>query len=168
VGQGPMSASVVLSDAGVGTIEQLAGSGQAVLLEREPHFPANGSVSVLGGLGPEEATEYAGDLLALYAAAAPRRADRAFGELMQWLDGHPLSMRLVLPHLDTTGPGVLLAGLQGTARLPGWDDGQGGRLTSPSASLGYSHANLDPSHQELSMLPKFDEPARNLDPDPPA
>jgi hypothetical protein len=43
-----MSASVVLPDVGVGTIEQLAGSGQAVLLEREPYFPANGSVSVLG------------------------------------------------------------------------------------------------------------------------
>ena len=27
----------------------------------------------------------------------PRRARRAFGELMAWLDGHPLSMRLILP-----------------------------------------------------------------------
>jgi tetratricopeptide (TPR) repeat protein len=103
----------------------------------------------VGGLIPEEATQYAGDLLAAYPAAAPRRAGRAFGELMQWLDGHPLSMRLVLPHLDTTDPRALLAGLQGTAPLPGWDDGQVGRLTSLPASLGYSHAYLDPDCQRL-------------------
>ncbi len=103
----------------------------------------------VAGLTPEEATTYAGDLLAPYPAAAPRRADRAFGELMQWLDGHPLSMRLVLPHLDTTGPKTLLAGLQGTAPLPGWDDVQGGRLTSLPASLGYSYAHLDPDCQRL-------------------
>ena len=103
----------------------------------------------VAGLTPQEATEYAGDLLAPYPAAAPRRAHRAFGELMQWLDGHPLSMRLVLPHLDTTDPEVLLAGLQGTAPLPGWDDGQGGRLTSLPASLGYSYAHLEPAHQRL-------------------
>ena len=103
----------------------------------------------VAGLTPEEATQYAGDLLAPYPAATPRRADRAFGELMQWLDGHPLSMRLVLPHLDTTAPAALLAGLQGTAPLPGWDDGQGGRLTSLPASLGYSHDHLHPAHQKL-------------------
>ena len=68
---------------------------------------------------------------------------------MQWLDGHPLSMRLVLPHLDTTDPAALLAGLQGIAPLPGWDDGQAGRLTSLPASLGYSYAHLDPAHQRL-------------------
>jgi tetratricopeptide (TPR) repeat protein len=58
-------------------------------------------------------------------------------------------MRLVLPHLDTTDPKALLAGLHGTAPLPGWDDGQGGRLTSLPASLGYSHAHLDPTRQRL-------------------
>jgi tetratricopeptide (TPR) repeat protein len=101
------------------------------------------------GLTQEEATTYAGNLLAPYPAAAPRRASRAFGELMQWLDGHPLSMRLVLPHLETTDPKVLLAGLQGTAPLPGWDDGLGGRLTSLPKSLGYSYAHLEPTHQRL-------------------
>ena len=79
--------------------------------------------------------------------AAARRASRACGELRQWLDGHPLSMRLVLPHLETADPKALLAGLQGTVRLPGWDDGNGGRLTSLPASLGYSYAHLDPAYQ---------------------
>ena len=41
-------ASVVLPDVCVGAVEELAGGGQAVLLEREPHFAANGSVPVLG------------------------------------------------------------------------------------------------------------------------
>jgi tetratricopeptide (TPR) repeat protein len=103
----------------------------------------------VAGLTQQEATQYAGDLLAPYPSAAPRRASRAFGELMQWLNGHPLSMRLVLPHLGTTDPAVLLAGLEGTAPLPGWDDGQGSRLTSLPASLGYSYAHLDPAHQRL-------------------
>jgi tetratricopeptide (TPR) repeat protein len=101
------------------------------------------------GLTPEEAAQYAGDMLAPYPSAAPRRASRAFGELMQWLDGHPLSMRLVLPHLGTTDPAALLAGLHGTAPLPGWDDGPGGRLTSLPASLGYSFAHLNQAHQRL-------------------
>jgi tetratricopeptide (TPR) repeat protein len=103
----------------------------------------------VAGLTHEEATQYAGDLLAPYPSATGRRADRAFGELMQWLNGHPLSMRLTLPHLDTTDPKALLAGLRGTTPLPGWDDSQGGRLTSLPASLEYSYAHLDPAHQRL-------------------
>ena len=71
----------------------------------------------VGGLAPEEATQYAGELLAPYPAAAPRRARRAFGELLEWLDGHPLSMRLILPRLDATEPEALLEGLRGTTPL---------------------------------------------------
>jgi tetratricopeptide (TPR) repeat protein len=77
---------------------------------------------------------------------AGKRAGRAFGELMQWLDGHPLSIRLTLPHLDTTAPQALLAGLRGTAALPGQYPGGaqdlGGRGTSLSACIGYSYAHL--------------------------
>jgi hypothetical protein len=32
-----------------------------------------------------------------FPAAAARRTRRAFGELLEWLDGHPLTMRLILP-----------------------------------------------------------------------
>ena len=103
----------------------------------------------VGGLLPSEAAEYADELLAPYPAAAPRRAGRAFGELMAWLDGHPLSMRLVLPHLDTTGPKALLDGLHGTAPLPGWEQALAGRNASLPASLGYSYTHLDPAIQEL-------------------
>ena len=166
----PSAATPPLDEAGCqqlrGFLQKLAAGGRSAVLvtsrSEEPWLddgagPGPGGAAVpvtlrrirVAGLTPQEATEYAGDLLAAYPAAAPRRADRAFGELMQWLDGHPLSMRLVLPHLDTTDPGALLAGLHGTAPLPGWDDGQGGRLTSLPASLGYSYAHLDPAHQRL-------------------
>jgi tetratricopeptide (TPR) repeat protein len=73
----------------------------------------------VGGLAPDEAIEYADQLLAAYPGAAPRRAKRNFAELMEWFDGHPLGMRVVLPYLETTNPGALLAGLQGTTELPG-------------------------------------------------
>ena len=96
----------------------------------------------VGGLAAHEAAEYAGDLLAPYPAAQPRRRHRAFGELMAWLDGHPLSMRLILPHLDGTEPGVLLDGLRGTAPLPGEDAGGAARTTSLAASITYSYAHL--------------------------
>jgi tetratricopeptide (TPR) repeat protein len=73
---------------------------------------------------------------------------------MRWLDGHPLSMRLVLPHLDNTEPQALLAALHGTRALPGEDDG--GRTTSLPASVAYSFAHLDPvAQQALTAVSLF-------------
>lgn len=66
------------------------------------------------GLNRAEAAQDAGHLLARYAAARERRERRSFGDLLEWLDGHPLAMRLTLPRLDTTDPADLLAALQGT------------------------------------------------------
>jgi tetratricopeptide (TPR) repeat protein len=109
----------------------------------------------VGGLTSREADEYAGYLLAPYPAAAPQRAKRAFGELMEWLDGHPLSMRLILPHLNTAEPGALLDALRGTAPLPagnplpGRTDNGGGRKTSLPASISYSYAHLTESTRRL-------------------
>ena len=76
----------------------------------------------VGGLNRAEAAEYAGHLLAPYPAAQARRERRSFGELLDWLDGHPLAMRLTLPRLDATDPADLLAGLRGTTPLPAEDD----------------------------------------------
>ncbi|MFN2497216.1 MAG: CHAT domain-containing protein, partial [Pseudonocardiaceae bacterium] len=101
----------------------------------------------VGGLTPDEAIEYADQVLAPYPAAAPRRAQHAFADLMDWLDGHPLSMRLVLPHLETTDPQVLLAALRGTTPLPG--DDNGGRTTSLAASITYSFDHLTPDTRRL-------------------
>jgi tetratricopeptide (TPR) repeat protein len=96
----------------------------------------------VGGLAVHEAAEYVGDLLAPYPAAQSRRGRRAFGELMQWLDGHPLSMRLILPHLEITKPEALLDGLRGAVPLPGGEDMTGGRTTSLAASIAYSYSHL--------------------------
>jgi len=107
----------------------------------------------LGGLAQEEAAEYAIELLAPHPAAAPRRARRAFGELLDWLDGHPLSMRLILPRLDTSDPETLLAGLRGTVPLPGAASAgealDSGRATSLASSITYSFAHLDARTQQL-------------------
>jgi tetratricopeptide (TPR) repeat protein len=103
----------------------------------------------VGGLTPREADEYANYLLAPYPAAAPRRAKRAFGELMEWLDGHPLSMRLILPHLDTTEPSMLLEALRGTALLPTTSGDEGTRTTSLPASIAYSYVHLAESTRRL-------------------
>jgi hypothetical protein len=95
----------------------------------------------VGGLNRAEAAQYAGHLLAPYPAAQERRERRSFGELLDWLDGHPLAMRLTLPRLDDTGPAVLLAALRGTTPL--LDEGAGqGRLSSLGACVAYSFAHL--------------------------
>jgi len=102
----------------------------------------------VGGLAHEEAAEYAGQLLAPYPAAAARRERRAFGELLEWLDGHPLSMRLILPRLDTTDPEALLEGLRGTIPLTGGEQGED-RGASLAASITYSFTHLTANTRRL-------------------
>ncbi len=124
-------------------LETLARSGRsAVVITSRTREDWLGDVYRIpvGALASHEAAEYAGNLLAPYPGAGPRRAKRAFGELMEWLDGHPLSMRLILPRLETTEPDTLLEDLHGATPLPG---GTGeGRTTSLSASVSYSFAHL--------------------------
>lgn len=103
----------------------------------------------IGGLTPRESDQYANYLLEPYPAAARWRAKRAFGELMDWLDGHPLSMRLILPHLETTEPSALLEALRGTTPLPSSPEGGAGRMTSLPASIAYSHGHLAESTRRL-------------------
>ncbi|MDJ1135453.1 tetratricopeptide repeat protein [Streptomyces iconiensis] len=120
-----------------------------------------GRVTV-GGLEPEEANEYADQLLAPYPNARRRRESVAFGELVQWLDGHPLSMRLTLPHLQTTSAQKLLAGLRGTAPLPTGGAGDGGRTGSLAACVAYSFTHLHPDDQKaLSVLGLIDDVTSN-------
>ena len=104
----------------------------------------------VGGLNRAEAAQYAGYLLAPYPAAQQRRERRSFGELLDWLDGHPLAMRLTLPRLETTDPADLLGGLRGTSPLPGGDTGQD-RLSSLGACITYSFTHL--AEQARQLLP---------------
>jgi hypothetical protein len=71
----------------------------------------------VAGLKRAEAAEYGSYLLAPYPDAQRRRERRSFGDLLDWLDGHPLAMRLTLPRLATIDPAELLAGLRGTKPL---------------------------------------------------
>jgi tetratricopeptide (TPR) repeat protein len=103
----------------------------------------------VGGLASHEAAEYASILLAPYPAACKQREVREFGDLMQWLGGHPLSMRLILPRLDTSSPQELLAGLAGTAPLPGDKQDEALRTRSLAASIAYSYAHLTPATRRL-------------------
>lgn len=100
----------------------------------------------VGGLLPHEAARYADQVLEPFPAAAARRAERSFAELLEWLDGHPLSMRLILPHLATTEPAAVLAGLQGTRPLLAADDAG---MRSLAASLGYSVVHLPAATRRL-------------------
>jgi tetratricopeptide (TPR) repeat protein len=105
----------------------------------------------VGGLNRAEAAQYAGYLLAPFPAARERRERRSFGELLAWLDGHPLAMRLILPRLDAANPADLLTGLQGTSPLPAEEDSDAGRTTSLPACITYSYAHL--AGQSRRLLP---------------
>jgi len=105
----------------------------------------------VGGLNRVEAAQYASILLVSYPAAQRRQAGRPFGELLEWLDGHPLAMRLTLPRLDATGPSELLADLRGTIPLPVEDALDADRTTSLPASITYSYAHL--SDRTRHLLP---------------
>ena len=102
----------------------------------------------LGGLAPEESADFADKLLEPFPHITARREHAAsFGELMQWLDGHPLSIRLIIPQLSSTDPEQLLLGLRGARPLPG-QDGEG-RTTSLAASIDYSYMHLAAADQRV-------------------
>jgi hypothetical protein len=65
----------------------------------------------VGGLSRTEAAQYATRLLAPFPAAQRHRKRRSFGELLEWLDGHPLAMRLTLPRLEPVR--ILMWGVAG-------------------------------------------------------
>jgi tetratricopeptide (TPR) repeat protein len=103
----------------------------------------------LGGMRPGEAAEYADDLLAPFPTGRARRARRAFADLLDWLDGHPLALRIMLPQLEHTPPERLLAALKGQAELPPGFEPDRGRTASLGASMGYSLAHLDSRARRL-------------------
>ena len=102
----------------------------------------------LGGLKPLEAAEMAENVLRPYPTARLRREERAFAQLLEWLDGHPLSLRLLLPHLEHVSPAHLLSELRGdVTQLPPGFLGEE-RLASLGASLKYSFDQLDAAVRE--------------------
>lgn len=107
----------------------------------------------LGGLGIDEAAEYTDRLLEPYPGTRALRQQRAFGDLLDWLDGHPLSMRLTLPQLDHAPPGALLDALKGLGQQPTADEQtQSGRTASLSASVAYSFSHLPAQDREALTI----------------
>ncbi|WP_394618997.1 tetratricopeptide repeat protein [Lentzea sp. JNUCC 0626] len=130
----------------------LTQSGDSVFLitSRSPEPRLGERVRIdVEGLSSEDSAIYTDAVLAPFPRAWPRRRTAAFQELLTWLDGHPLAMRLVLPHLDTEEPAAVLSGLRGLTALPP-TYGEG-RLGSLDASIGYSTSRLPERSQELLL-----------------
>jgi len=152
----PARATPPLDDAGCdalkGFLEWVRDhSRSAVLITSRARETWLGQVSRigLGGLNRAEAALYADHLLAPYPAAQRRREHRSFGELLEWLDGHPLAMRLTLPRLDSTDPAILLSDLRGTTPVLGTDIPDADRTMSLAASITYSYAHLGEETRRL-------------------
>ncbi|MFG1606461.1 tetratricopeptide repeat protein [Actinoplanes sp. NPDC049265] len=105
----------------------------------------------VSGLGREEADEYTDVLLEPYSNAAARRHDPAFADLMTALAGHPLSMRVVLPHLDTTEPATIVHELRDAGGQLLGDD-SAGRTTSLAGSIAYSYRHLATDHRQALLV----------------
>ncbi len=133
-------------------VQRLAAGGRSALIitSRTPETWLGDVRRIeVGGLTTDEAIEYADWRLRAYPRAQRRRATPAFADLLRWLDGHPLSMRIVLPHLETTEPSALLLGLKGAAELPENETDGSGRTTSLTGSITYSFDHLSPDAQRL-------------------
>ena len=154
----PAGTTPPLNDAGCAALKDFLAwvrdhSVSAVLITSRAQETWLGQVRRIGvgGLNLPEAAQYASHLLEPYPAAQRRREQLAFAGLLDWLDGHPLAMRLTLPRLDTTAPADLLADLRGTTPLPTADAPDADRTTSLAASITYSYAHL--SDQTGRLLP---------------
>ena len=154
----PTSSTPTLDEAGLIELQQFleniaADSRSTVLItSRTPEHWLGPHIRrvLVGGLTPEEADSYTDQLLAPFPAARPRRAHPDYPALLEWLNGHPLAMRLTLPHLDHTSPDQLLANLQGIHTEDGDEPETGAdRRSSLTASIGYSLSHLDTTDQQL-------------------
>lgn len=111
----------------------------------------------LGGLTLNEAADMAEDVLGPYPIAQRRRQDRSYAELLEWLHGHPLSLRLLLPELETRSAESVLAALKSNATQlpPGFVAERW--LMSLGASLKYSYDHLPAEmRQQVPALALFE------------
>jgi tetratricopeptide (TPR) repeat protein len=135
-------------------IRQVAGeeNGAVLITSRTPESWLGDLRRIpLAGLPPPEAVQYADRLLSALPSAQPRRGDKAFGELLEWLDGHPLCMRVTLPQLPATGAADILASLRGEAMV-GQGEQSGERDRVLSACVSYSASQLDAAERRLLVL----------------
>jgi hypothetical protein len=104
----------------------------------------------LRGLAREATYELVDALLAGLPRAVERerRRQRAFSELLEELGGHPLSLRLVLPHLEHMEAPDLLEALRGLRGPLAGADTSDDHLSSLGACVRYSFHRLDSADQD--------------------
>jgi tetratricopeptide (TPR) repeat protein len=127
------------------------GDSVVVITSRSPEPSLGPEVSRLavGGLEHHEAVDYADQVLS--ATDGLHRTDPRLLELLDRLDGHPLSMRLILPLLSTESADEILAQLRGLQPLPAQPLGSESRTTSLAASIEYSLQHLTPQDRRRLM-----------------
>ncbi len=114
------------------------------------------------GLNERDVLLYADRLLAPYPQASARRvADPAgFKALLDYLGGHPLSLKLVLPQLSRSCAAVLLEALKTQETPLAGFGAEEGHLASLGASLYYSFRHLTGKDQtRLVILSLFEKVA---------
>jgi hypothetical protein len=136
-----------------------AARGAVLITSRSPEpWLGNGVHRLeLGGMGHPDALELADYLLAPFPTAQTRRQDRAYGKLLETLGGHPLSVRLILPHLERVEPQTLVEALRSERELPEGFAEREDRLGSLAACAHYSFRHLPAEHrQRLPALTLFE------------
>jgi tetratricopeptide (TPR) repeat protein len=134
------------------------GRSCVIIASRTPeHWLGNVRRIELGGLTLSEAAEMAANVLKPYPRGQQRQQERAFADLLAWTNGHPLSLRLLLPQLETVSAVSLLEALKGnTTTLPPGFVGEG-RLEPLGAGLKYSFDHLPAEMRErLPALALFE------------
>ncbi len=137
-----------------------AQSGVIITSRNEEEWLGSGPEPIrrlrLGGLPRDEAVELADALLEPYPGSKAWRAHPDFETLLDWVDGHPLTLRLLLPQLEHKHPSTLLAEIRGIGQLPEGFSGPD-RLHSLSVSIKYSLDHLDKAlHWRLPALSLFE------------
>jgi CHAT domain-containing protein/tetratricopeptide (TPR) repeat protein len=124
------------------------GGASVVLVVSETPEDWLGQVGRLtvGKLNRREAVEYTGLLISSIPDLQSQIREELFGELIDWLNGHPLATQIVLRLLITTPLGELLAGLRATSATAGEGDGEAESLR---AALTYSFKQLGTAAQRL-------------------
>ena len=105
---------------------------------------------------PAEAQAFALKVLKTILTPDRLRNLPPYTELLEYLQGNPLAIQVIMPELERKEPSELLESLRsGTAALS-FDDPEQGRARSLTASLNYRLGSLDPEiRRRLSLLGLF-------------
>lgn len=142
-----------------GFLKQLRSSKTWVLItsrREESWLDCGYTLLNLGGLIAVDVEELAAKILQT-AGVDKRKLTQEYLELLKLLGGHPLSLRVVLPHLKTQTPKQLIEALrQGLDTFAGEEEE--GRDKSLTVSLDYSFSKLsEKARKHLPFLGLFSE-----------